>query len=202
MAHHDTIREALKQYASNYGRGNDYCHNVWNLWQRTFEHTPDMVLNLALDDILMNDTSNFIPPLGALVEATKRHGAKHRESRKQSQKCIDCNEYGHRQIAVHYWKESKYTVTIWSCRCNCPMGDSRQGMASLDEVHATWENREGYIEAWCTSAERKELWGRAVMSQEDWEAQQARLADPAYQAAFRKSSFYKAIEGMFPVEQS
>ncbi len=202
MAHQDTVSKALTQFSANYGRGADYCNNVWDLWLRTFEHTPDKVLRLAVDDILMNDTSKFIPPLGDLVEATKRHGAKHRETRKQSQKCIDCNEYGHRQIAVHYWKNEQYTVTVWSCRCNCPLGDSRQGMASLDEVHAIWENREGFIEAWYTSAERKELWGRAVMSQEDWEAQQARLADPIYQKLIRKSKWYKALAQEFHVEQS
>tara|TARA_R100000808_G_C2106859_1_gene122179 strand:- start:117 stop:725 length:609 start_codon:yes stop_codon:yes gene_type:complete len=202
MAEIDTIRLALRQYASNYGRGNDYCHNVWELWQRTFEHTPDQVLNLALDDILMNDTSNFIPPLGALVEATKRHGAKHRESRKQSQKCIHCNEYGHRQIAIHHWKEGKYTVTIWTCRCDCPMGESRQGMSSIVELELMAENMEGYIEHWTTHSEHLQLWGRDVMSQEEHDAQQARLEDPVYQKLIRKSKWYKALAQEFHVEQS
>ena len=68
MASHTEIENALYEFTSNFGRGQDHMNRVYKSWAREFETTPGLVLREAVHQVIRESTDSFIPPLGRVID--------------------------------------------------------------------------------------------------------------------------------------
>ena len=66
MAHPMTIEESLREFVTNWGRGQEHVNKLLSIWIYEFAQTPDKVLSGAIRRLMRESTASLIPPFGVV----------------------------------------------------------------------------------------------------------------------------------------
>ena len=184
MAHPLTIEESLREFVTNWGRGQEHVNKLLNIWKYEFKDTPDRVLSAAVRRLMRESTANFIPPLGVVREAVMAEN-KGSVGGRSYRKCRDCNDNGMRWVAIHYNKApssfkqhaGKPFCYHFTCACDCERGKARNE-TSLDEIANGLDNAmrmHNHIRYYYINGDGKPLTMQECTLEETWQERANRI---------------------------
>lgn len=178
MAHPMTIEESLREFVTNWGRGQEHVNKLLSIWLYEFAQTPDKVLSGAIRRLMRESTASFIPPLGVVRDyvLAENNGS---VGIKSYNKCNDCNQHGMRWVAIHYNEAPKSFSRYhgqpfcyhFTCACSCDLGKAKKE-TTIETIVNNLDNamaRHNRIRYYYINGDGKPLTSQESTLEETWQ---------------------------------